>query len=179
MTDEEIRKARENYKNLEAKKRELESMKNRLNELKENPLIQEYVELGRMIRINRSIFLTDDYLVEKAFNDIAVNTSFHNDIYVYVGDISYDSLFTGFSFPGGYKSHTLYKNLETEELEEVRIAKKKDFESKHTVIYLNQDKRENEDNSFEKIRNEFLSGLLTEPQEEVVKKFVMKYNSKE
>lgn len=179
MTDEEIRKARENYKNLEAKKRELESMKNRLNELKENPLIQEYVELGRMIRVNRSILLTDDYLVEESFDDIAVNTSCGNDIYVYLGDVSDDSLFTGFSFPKSYKSHALYKNLETMELIEIRVSKKKDFESKHTVIYLNQSDSKKHDISFGKIRNEFLSGLLTNPQDEVVKTLVMKYKSKE
>ena len=179
MTDEEIKIAKEKYKDLEDRKNELELIKNRLSELKENELVKEYLSLSRIIRVGGKILLTDDYLVEKSFGDIAMNTSCENDIYVYMGDASYDYLFTVGSYKVGIKRRVLYKNLETMELVDILLSKKDDFESQHKIVYLKSDSQSQYDKSFEEVRNEFLRDLLTTPQEEAVKKFVMKYNSKE
>ena len=175
MTDEELEKARENYKCLKAKKRKLETVRDRLNLLKQNPLVQEYINLSGILRVNGSVFLTN--LIEESFNDVAINTACENNIYVHVGDTSDDWLFAGVPFKSAINSRTLYKNLETKKLIEVRIANKGDFESKHNVIYLKDDA--DFKTTFQDLRDEFFSEMLEKSQKTAVKKIVMKYGIKE
>lgn len=166
MTDEEM-SIKEKQKELQAKKTELVEIEKRLNELRKNELVQEYIGLNQLIEYNLS---NDDNLIRTAFSN---NTS----VYVYIGAYSDSKLFRNNFFPEDYKSLLLYQNLETKELVEIRAINQADFESQCKIIYLKPKSQKEYNKSFYRVRNEFLNELVRTSPEKIAKKFVMKYGS--
>ena len=122
MKDEEIRKARLKYKELLETYRVYLKLKDRIEELEKDSLVQEYLTLRGMIEK----FKIEDNIELAAFDEIANNTKDINEVVVY----------------GGIKHRWLnnpcfiYKGLDSQDNYEIELSKYEDFEHSKDVIKL-------------------------------------------
>ena len=122
MTEEEIKKARENYIELLEVIKKYFKIKDRLKELEKDPLVREYLIL---LKIQENFNISKN-IVHSSFSEIAKNTIDSDEMLVY----------------GGIKHRWLsnpcfvYRGLDSENDYEVELSKLDEYESTKGVIKL-------------------------------------------
>ena len=167
MTEEEIKIAKYRYKNLLAEKNRIENKMKRLEELKNNHDVLEYLSLEKEFK-NYEPF---DYDITSSFYSVAYRTVASNEILIYMGQISVNV--TGRNeYVDDFGDFHIYQDLETEKYYKVRPEDKKAFDESHNVIEV-EEKEKNFYGSpyisgFKKIRNEFFLKLMDKTQDEAI-----------
>ena len=178
MTNYEIELARQKYSELQLEQKKYEEMKQRLTELEQNPIVQEYRDL--IDKLSGLHSATESEMCYLAFYKFAHETKANNNIFIYGG--SYKSGKYGVDSDHlvlfEKADYIVYINLETYSEEHVSPSKRSEFENNNIVIYP-KEKNSNDEGYYDKFRSEliheFFGELLIKPQEEVVKQFVKKY----
>lgn len=149
MTSEELKKIRDEFKQLKDRRDEILEIQNEIAYLEEKEDVKRYLKLidlfnektlGRNSRLDK---LTDEQLITIALSKVEVTSS--EQVYVYIGTYKYgcecdivhgaqDILVDRSNCNADY---VVYKNLESRYNETLEVPYKKadDFEKKHTVIF--------------------------------------------
>lgn len=186
MNNTEIALARQKYNDLKLKQQEYKQMKQRILELEQNPIVQEYLNLVDLVKEQAENKRFEEHeMISNAFEELALSTNDSNNILVYMGAYKYTVLVPILvKTKNDYNDadYVLYRDLETCRFFKVNIHNKKMFEKESNVIFLddtNFTSHLDYLNGFKKLTSMFFKELLVKPQEEVVKQFVKKnQNSK-
>lgn len=174
MTDEELKQARET---IMLEKNKLESMEQRIKELEQNPIVNEYIELVGDRNLQSRRFYDCD-LEYSAVSQLAYNTVNSNNILVYMG--AYTGILGHIELvcPGNAE-YILYRDLETIKYYKIQPQEKDEFEKQHRIIFTYTSKEfqfhcseEDYERDFYDLRKQFLKSILARPQEEVVKELI-------
>ncbi len=166
MTEEEIKTARERYKVFLEEKEEIKRNEKRLEELKSDPKIIEYLDLERHFKRLEPF----DYSISHAFTSVSYLTTQSNDILVYIGQVEFNPNWSKYVDSNG--DFAIYKDLETSKYYKVRPECVEEFEKEHNVIHVENCKNEYGKSPYEKgyqkLRDEFFKKLMEKDQEEAV-----------
>ena len=168
MTEEEIKIAKERYKNFLNEEEELKKDEKRLEELKNDPKVIEYLDLQRYFKRIEPF----DYSISNAFSNVAYYTKESNEILVYIGQMEFNFNYSN-QYVDSNGDFAIYRDLETSTYYKVRPECVEEFEKKHNVIHVEDGKKEYGKSTYEKgyqkLRDEFFQKLMDKPQEEAVK----------
>lgn len=182
MTNYEIELAKKRYNEIQLEKKEYEQLKQRINELKQKPIVQEYLSLiDKTKEIEGNKTYDEVAIINESFDNLAGNTKESNNIKIYMGAYRMNVFIGAELIRTKDADYVLYYDLENYRTHEVNIYQCFTFEEENIVIHID-DKNfgcfQDYMKAFNKLRNEFLGELLIKPQEEVVKQFVKKYQNK-
>ena len=184
MTDDEIKKARDNYNRIITDRNLFRKFNNsdseELEELEKDPKVQRYIYLKDIVDFYN---VSDDYLNDQhdhnlrnmVFTDIANKTKHSNKIYVFMGFFDRAENIT---VEKEKISYAVFSDLET--LDTVTIPYKEYsyfIENNKVVKGIDGYKKHNEEHYryiLFKIRKEFFNDLIENEQEEVVQKLLKK-----
>lgn len=180
MNNNEIESAKSIYKLKKAEKIVFEEQQKELKKLETNPYVQKYLSLKGIVDLkSKNCEFEPEVMVQKSFQTVAANTKNSNKIYVYMGGEEFNLFVFDFYFNNTNPEYYCYRDLETMEYIRITLDECEKFEQQNKIIKFNSrnfEKQEDYEKEFIKLRTEFLGMLLQEPQEDVVKRFVMKKN---
>lgn len=180
MNNDEIALARQKYNDLKLKQQEYKQMRQRILELEQNPIVQEYLNLVELVKEqSKNKRFEDHEMISNAFEELALNTNDSNNILVYMGAYKSNVLVPKLvEIKNDYNAdYILYRDLETCRFFKVDIHNKKMFEKENNVIFLDDTNFSSHLDYFDgfgKLTSMFFKELLVKPQEEVVKQLVKK-----
>ena len=184
MTDDEVKKAREDYDSLitgrNLTKKFYMSAKEELEELEKDSKVQKYIDLIEYVNLHRdyveshSFNNSDDYdCRNRVFTDIAKNTKHSNKIYVFMGFFTRGEKIT---VEKEKISYALFSDLETLDTVTVPYKDYTYFRENNKVIKdIDEYKKRSEDYyqyRLFKIRKEFFNDLIETEQEVAVQKIL-------
>ena len=179
MNNQEIKLARQKYKEIQFEKQKYEKMKQRVLVLKQNPIVQEYLNLVDFVKEKRENKNFEEHkMINQAFEGFALETNDSNKILVFMGAYEVNVLSGTNLVRTKDADYVLYRDLETCQFFKIETHNKKTFENENTVIFLDDSNFNSHIDyldGFSKLTNTFFKELLVKPQEEVVKQFVKKY----
>ena len=177
MENEIIEKLRNDYKKNQEKRKLLEQKKKRLEFLKNNKLVKEYIALNLELSTMSSYIPSVEDIVHSSFvYKYSHEIKSDNDIFVYLGTykISYeidivhgcenDDLVSRDDICADY---SLYQNLETNKVVRMHIKNRDDFEKEHTILFP---KTYNYSFFFNKLQKEFIMDSIKYGEERALKK---------
>lgn len=136
MNNEDIKRARQKYNNYKFEKEKLILLQKEFDEIRNNPFVQRYFELEKMIKKP----LSDDAIIRYSFSNVEL-TKIPNEekIYIYMGaykcDTAYDSRSDILVDNIEYADYLLYMNLDNSfDSVTIPIKLKDKFEQKFTVL---------------------------------------------
>lgn len=185
MEQEIIELIKKEYENNKKKKEATIKMINRLNELKQDKNVSEYIELSQTlcgINYETVINRTDDTLLYYAFCRYNNKIKESKEIYVCLGTYKYsgetDIIHGGtddkVSDDDPNANYKKYCNLETEDTIHIPIRKGnlslvEQFENTHTIIFP---KTKYPKKYFNELQQEYLKEIITTNEEQAYKKIL-------
>lgn len=184
MQNEVVDKMKEEFEKRKKSKERCQKMVVRVNELREEPLVKEYLKLISLLdNIDSEVVLNwdDDDMVNKAFCMYKRDIIETNGIYVCMGtfqgsietDIEHGASDYRLSKNDSNAEYRIYRNLETEDDIRKKIEDCKKFEEENTVIYP---KTLFAEKAFYELQSEFISDVVRGNQEVAVAKIFQKTN---
>ena len=177
MENEILEELRNEYKERQEKRKLLEQKKKRLEFLKNNKLVKEYIALNLELSTMSSWNPSVEDLVHTSFvykySDMIKSD---NDVFIYLGTykISYsidivhgcenDDLVSRNDI---YADYSLYQNIETNKVVRMPIKNRDCFEKEHTVMIP---KTFNYNSFFNKVQKEFVMDSINKGQDVALKK---------
>lgn len=176
------------YEDILKKKKEYEEKKRRLEFLKKNRLVKEYIslceELGNY-RVDSFMKREDDTQLRYLFGKFCRKSKSTNDIYIYLGtykyvydcDIIHGDTDEQVSYYDEGASYSLYRNIESDSSIMIGLVHREAFESSHIIVYPSRDYLSYRMVNFDRLQTEFARDCIDYGQEEAVKRTLTK-NSK-
>ena len=157
----------------------LDTLKDELEKLEDDPKIKRYIELKQ--------FFSEPFSLENSLyeyiSNIASNTNNSSKIMVYIASCKYNMFNPSEPFITTYRDKfvhfRIYRDIETNEEFRIGIKEISDFESSHTIIYLNDWNYSQNILIFEKIRKYYLCNLVKTTEDVIVRTLSKKSNLKE
>jgi hypothetical protein len=187
MTNEDLEKIRNKYKELKDKRSEILKIAEDIKRYEQDPIVKKYMELIKLYKKNTTGCMnafdkkTDDDLLNSALISVRINET--NNIYVYMGTFKkryeYDEEYCEDDYQ--VKKNDLladyrtYRNLEFMSYQDdyevkVPIEYCEEFEEEHIIIYPQGTC--GYDQYYLKLRNEFFDTAILESQEKALEKIL-------
>lgn len=184
MNQEILYAIRLEYEEQKALKRKVDDMKSRLEALKKNEYVIEYLELLNMLNkmnYHRFSTWTDDNILDSVFRMHSYKNNETNGIYVCLGTFMLDDLCDIEHGPydrivdrdDPRAEYRKYQDIECIDTIQIPIKRCEEFEKKHKIIYPNT--RYGSRFCYN-IQKEFIKDLLVMSQEEACAKVLKKYS---
>lgn len=186
MKQEILDAIKSEYLKQKEQKRKVDDMISRLETLKENEYVIEYINLlNALNNINYKRFSTwtDENILDSVFRMYSYKNDETNGIYVYLGTFILDNLCDMEHGPCDKKvdrtdpraEYRIYQDIECIDAIRIPINRCEEFEKTHKIIYPNNRYGRR---TCHNIQKEFIRDLITTSQEEACKKLLKKYSNK-
>ena len=142
----------------------------RIKQLKDEPLIQEYLELSKEVVDETKIDTTEEEIIEKLYrhNLYRIHSSDTNGIYIYFG--TFDNHDQKVDYDSSSAVYRKYKNIELSYIQECPIEESKIFEKKNNILFPKNEKEE-----YFKIQKEFFKEAIQVGQPQAKTLILEKY----
>lgn len=183
MTEKELEKARQYYKNYQEEKQKIQSKKDELEKLKKTKEVIRYLEL---LEYENERIYTEEEILDLSFFCSAFETTSNKNIYVYKGSYTSNTIPPKF-IPDTTKSshyYNEYTNIETGHTVHIGNHSIKEFEKNNIIIKIVDEDNvtRNQDfykNLYDIIKREYYKLLIEKSQEKVIEEIKTKaYNVK-
>ena len=179
MTEKEIEKAKTKYHDFLLEKSKLIETKKRIQELEQNPTVEEYLGLIHLVN-DKYKNITNEQMICDSFQTLAQNTYNSNQILVYMGAYKLNNFLSCVLVSDKMQGDfLLYEDLENGKLYRINPLNEKQFEKEYKIIHFNGEDINNNniskefyENSIKQLRINFFSNLLNESQEIAVNKIL-------
>lgn len=176
MREEILKQVQEEYELEKQKRKELQIKQKRLEELKQNELVDEYLKLSKELRANQTaLHATDGQILRMSFMSKINEGDETNNMYVYIGTymhpyVSFSGRVRRVEYTSPYADYRWFTNLECSyDYMQIPIDKSPEFEKNHSIIYFNN-------TNFYKIQEEFIILALKYGQKEACEQLLKKYS---
>lgn len=179
MTEEILEKIKKEYEQRKQKQNEIKGKIKRLNELKKNPFVIEYIELTDFI--NNSFYheYTDEEIMVSSFNKYISEIKDTNGIYIYLGtfrlsnicDIEHGPSDERVSRNDPSAKYSIYQDIEKFSCNQIPIKHREQFEKHNKIIFP---KTINTNKYFYELQKEFIRECINSSQEEACQKLLSK-----
>jgi len=186
MKEEILNIIRDEYQNRKERKKDVENMMTRIEELKENEFVKEYLSLlYNLDKINYKDILgwTDDMMLDLAISGNVRNIEETNGIYVCLGTFVLTDLYDIEHGPRNSRvdrndpraEYRIYQDIECNESIHVPIRLCEEFENSHKIIFPN---RYFAGKFYYDIQREFIREAIATNQETACAKVLSKSSSR-
>ena len=173
------------YKDILKKRKEYEEKKRRLEFLKNNRLVKEYISLCEELgdyRVDSFMKREDDTQLRYLFGEFCRKSKTTNGIYIYLGtykyvydsDIIHGDTDEQVNYNDERASYSLYRNIESDSSIMIGLVHREAFENSHVIIYPNRDYLSCRMVNFDKLQTEFARDCINCGQDEAVKRVLAK-----
>lgn len=186
MKEEKLKVIKEEYHERKEMKKNIENMMVRIEELKENEFVKEYLGLlNKLHKVNYKDILnwTDDMMLDAAICRNIRNIEETNDIYVCLGtfiltdiyDIEHGPRDSRVNRNDPSAEYRIYQDLECDESIRIPIKLCEEFEKNHRIIYPDV---YNTWGFYYKMQREFIEEAIATNQETACTKILSRFSGK-